>query len=566
MFRILLIITCIVPLSCSSAPAAEKADASTDSAANDAGVHNDNGNDPDGLRAFDSDHVLKVEITINEKDWETLCNDGRQWSDVLVCEQGPRLFEYEHFKARVQIDTATYEDVDIRKKGFMGSLSLVRPSLKLRFDMHVPGQLFRGEKRLTLNNNRQDPALVRQCITYELFADAGLIAPRCSLAHVYVNGKDLGIYTNVESIKKPFLRQHFDDDEGNLYEGQIADFTPDLVDVFEVKTNKETNDRSDLNGIVQALEADDDEVAAALEGYMDMDYFLDYWIMESMTAHWDSYTGNSNNYYVYHDPDSDLFYFIPWGTDGALDPGGGHLSEDQPVSVLARGHIASRLYSIPGYRDVYFDRMRELLDAVWIEDEVLARLNHYEKLTSGYVSTDGLKRIRDIVLERRNNIISEIDSGGMEWTIEPRTDECIEASFEPVSGSFNTQWATIDYSPSDKNPGEIKFTYDGVIIPFEKTYATAGKPREYGSDSPPVIRLIGVTAKEEVYVIQLYIEEELFSPGAEIPFHGFADYGIVIQSPETLLGRVADGIIRLDQAGMDSMAPVSGSFEAMFIH
>ena len=76
-------------------------------------------------------------------------------------------------------------------------------------------------------------------MAYALFRAAGLVAPRCNHAHVVVNGQDLGIYTHVEAIKKPFLARHFTSDDGNLYEGNArADFAPALQVRYERKTNE----------------------------------------------------------------------------------------------------------------------------------------------------------------------------------------------------------------------------------------------------------------------------------------------------------------------------------------
>ena len=74
-----------------------------------------------------------------------------------------------------------------------------------------------GTRRFTLNNAKQDPSLIRQCLGFALFAQAGVPAPRCNFAHVTVNGHDLGIYANVEEVRKPMLARHFADDDGNLY-------------------------------------------------------------------------------------------------------------------------------------------------------------------------------------------------------------------------------------------------------------------------------------------------------------------------------------------------------------
>ena len=87
-----------------------------------------------------------------------------------------------------------------------------------------------GLTRFTLNNAKQDPSYVNQCIGYDLFRAAGVPAPRCNFANVTVNGENLGLYVHVESVKKPYLRQYFASDEGNLYEGTLSDFRDGWTD------------------------------------------------------------------------------------------------------------------------------------------------------------------------------------------------------------------------------------------------------------------------------------------------------------------------------------------------
>src|SRR5690606_32903219 len=103
------------------------------------------------------------------------------------------------------IDGVTIDSVAIRKKGFIGSLDEQRPSLKVKFDEYIEQDPIAGLDRLTLNNNKQDESQVSQYLTYRLFNAAGVPAPRCNFARVTVNGEYLGIYSNVESIRRPFL-------------------------------------------------------------------------------------------------------------------------------------------------------------------------------------------------------------------------------------------------------------------------------------------------------------------------------------------------------------------------
>lgn len=223
---------------------------------------------------FADEALVEVQINMADEDFAILRDEGRTLAETA--RQCIPEFEYSEFNASVNINGFDIEQVTIRKKGFLGSLSTSKPSIKLNFGKQLQGQTFQNMKRMTLNNNRQNPTNARQCLTYNLFRQAGLVAPRCNLARVTVNGELLGIYINVEPIKKPFLKHNYQDDDGNLYEAQIADFGTHLVDKFEKKTNEQENDRSDLQLVVDALNLPDTEFATQISQIVDVDEFIQF--------------------------------------------------------------------------------------------------------------------------------------------------------------------------------------------------------------------------------------------------------------------------------------------------
>ena len=264
------------------------------------------------------------------------------------------------------VDGETHAEVGVRKKGFLGSQSDSKPSLKLRFDKYVDGQTLGGAiERMTLYNSIQSPSMVNTCLSYRVFAAAGNPAPRCNFATVAVNGRNLGLYVHVEEIKKPFLARHFDSAEGNLYEGTVSDFTTDYRGTFEKKTNEGDADWSDIDAVVAALKEPSDDGLRTLSEIEDLDRFLSFWATEVLVGHWDGYAGDRNNYHFYREFDG-RFAFIPWGVDDTFhlrdDPNPFDNIGDPPPPVLALTAIPNRLYNDPEWRERYTTRLREILD------------------------------------------------------------------------------------------------------------------------------------------------------------------------------------------------------------
>ena len=157
-----------------------------------------------GLEVFDTNRVARIEIQVSEADWNELRYQHREAE--FFPEEGKAAPEdpYTWFPAEVMINGIKVGRGEVRKKGYIGSNDIRRPALKVRIAA-------KGNERLdfTLNNNRQDPSLIRQYLTYEVFRRANVPAPRCAFASVTVNGQELGIYTTLEPINAAFLESNF---------------------------------------------------------------------------------------------------------------------------------------------------------------------------------------------------------------------------------------------------------------------------------------------------------------------------------------------------------------------
>lgn len=533
---------------------------------------------------FDPDHLVEVDIELDPDDWDLIRNEGRELVESMA---GCALdFEYTWVHATATIDGVTLENIAIRKKGNLGSLSRIRPSLKLDFNRYVRDQSAWGMTRMTLNNDKQDSSHTHQCMSYQLFRNADGLAPRCNFARVRVNGNDLGFYSNIEPIKKPFLARYFEDTNGNLYEGgNVSDFYNELPQRFEIKNNEEINDRSDLYRVVEAMQVDDADLYESLDKVIDMDAFLTFWAMEVITGHWDSFSGNQNNFFTYHDPTTDKFYFIPWGTDGAFATDHLFLPPGIPISVYAWSWPTYRIYSDLDSRAEYHDRLRELLDRVWDEDELLKEVDRIGELTSA--DDVSLDKQKDFIRGRRERISDELVGDGPDWTYTPKEGlpegTCLP-TFE-ISGRFDTVWGDVDdYLPSTNSyfklePRDVPeeaavfdFHTDEINQSFDAFYASAG-PEEGESSlavGTPEILIIGFPPTvPPATVIILVFEPTLFGE-KRLSFHGFETFGVVLRSSgiaseSVTLGYIGDGEVVFEEVGTNQGDPVKGTFSGVFV-
>jgi len=378
---------------------------------------------------FPTDRILEVEVTLDKREWRKLRAHSRSFQMALSPGRKIGKFEkpFSYFEGSITIDGVTFPKVGIRKKGFLGSLSLTRPSLKVKLDHYVDGAAIDGLSKLTLNNNQQDASLASQYLTYALFRAGGVPAPRVAYVRLTVNGKYLGIYCNVESVRAPFLANHFGSSKGVLFEGAIVDFFDGWSLAFEPKRGNKERGIARIRQLVEVLEnSDDATLEADIADIVDLDAFYKFWALEGLLGFWDGYSGNKNNFFLYLHPVTNLFHFMPWGADMAFTKYHPERRRDgSPISVHLAGRLPHRLYQLESGRKRYEQEIRRLLAGPWNEKELVAECHRLEELLEPHVGRqqrrmpDWIDDLRDFIEDRRGDILAEIENGMPVWTEKP---------------------------------------------------------------------------------------------------------------------------------------------------
>ena len=522
---------------------------------------------------FDSGRIIEIAINLDETDWDALRFQDRSVFDVLMppsCMSAPFARPFTYFPCTVSIDGRIVRNVGVRKKGFLGSLSETKPALKLRFNKYVCEQHLLGLRSVTLNNALQDPSYLRQTIAYRLFADANLPTPRCNFAHVTVNDRDLGLYVNIESINRQFLRRHYVDGRGNLYEGVLSDFRTHWINTFEAKTNRRTNNRTDLWNVAAALSAPDSSVLVEAAARVDIDQFLSYWAMEVLLKHSDGYSAFCNNFYIYHDPISDRFQFLPWGIDCAMrltQP----FDQQHPESVFASGLLARRLYALPQSRPSYVNRLRQLLNSVWNEKSIISEIDRIEALITPIADPSGsvgLKEktdeVRQFVLGRRQLITTELANGPPAWN-EPLPDPpCLEVIGE-VSATFSTEWGTAAADPFTTGTGTMQVIANGASMQLGPIGVSSGPDGSYC-----MLNIVSQLPDSTYAILLVRVLLSNFNSGQTLASDWEIVFGELVQAnPITntvsLIGTFGIGSISFSSAGTQPGASIAGMLSVQLV-
>ena len=320
--------------------------------------------------------------------------------------------DHQYGRGDVEIDGETVKNVGVRFKGngtFIEGHMGGRYSFKIDFNEYVKGQEFRGMTKINLNNNITDPSLMREALSYEFFREASIPASRVGYARVKLTipgeteAKPIGLYTVVEQKDKRFLRRNYGSAKGLLMKpstfGLFRYFGEDWAEYeigFVPKTDPTEEQKKRVIEFARLIhEADDDEFEARYADYLDVDQFLKFISCNVIVCNLDSFLSGSQNHYIYLEPETKRFQFLPWDMDhsfGAFPLMGTadtrrNMSIDRPVTD--HRPIIERVLKVPGNREKYHGYIEAYLDSFFDHDAMLAKIDKVASHVRPMVSING---------------------------------------------------------------------------------------------------------------------------------------------------------------------------------
>jgi spore coat protein CotH len=342
------------------AAAAEATSDSSDALANPQWTAATHGKDapPDYASVFPAAAVQRLDLVVAQADWTVVTQELAN-----LPKPGPgskdNVFDPSWVPCEVVSAGIRWSKVGLRVKGNSSLQATVaagikKYSFKLDFDQfedaypEVTDQRFRGFKQLNLNNNFDDQSQLRERVAGDLFRAFGVPSARSAFYEVYLDAGGgplyLGLYTVVEEVDDTVIETQLASKKGNLYkpEGNAATFAAGSFDKAQLfkKSNEDAADFTDIQALYDALHSplrtgDAAAWRAGLEAVLNVDLFLKWLAANTVLQNWDTYGKMSHNFYLYSDPTTGRFTWIPWDNNEALQTGkmGGAL----PLSLSGVG-------------------------------------------------------------------------------------------------------------------------------------------------------------------------------------------------------------------------------------
>ena len=246
------------------------------------------------------------------------------------------------------------ENVGVRYKG--NSSSRPHQSHKRGYLIKVnefkKGTRFLKLRRIALDNGVQFGSLFSEPIVTDILRHLEIPASRFNYANLFINNDYQGVYGNVERIDESFIKRHFGSKKGPLYKvhmgGPGANFSYAGNDPAQYKKGFEPKNEAaekafdELIGFIKKIDKDGkSNYEQMLSENLRLEHFLKITAVMLFAGCFDQLTGwNPHNYYLYLNPKTDRWSYIPWDLDvGFADHAFGN------VPVIDGWHAA---WPIPG--------------------------------------------------------------------------------------------------------------------------------------------------------------------------------------------------------------------------
>ena len=307
-------------------------------------------------------------------------------------------FDFGWAHADFELGGVSFTNVAARYKGngtYLTSLYGSKRAFKVDLNRFTKGKKLAGLDEFTFNNLIDDRSYMSDTLAYEFFRDAGVPAPRTAYAYlsVTVRGKferkPLGLYAMVEPMDGEFAAERFGSKNAPVFKPvtyklfeHIGDDWAAYAPTYDLKTKATEKQKQRVIELARLVSfAKDDEFAIRIEEFLDFDEFARFLAGEVLLSSYDSFLSNGQNYYLYLDPRSNKFGFIPWDLDLAW--GGffllGSTKQRERASVwhpwVGEHHFLERVMAVEKFRLIYRAHLEDFLTRLFVPERLHQRID-----------------------------------------------------------------------------------------------------------------------------------------------------------------------------------------------
>jgi spore coat protein H len=290
---------------------------------------------------------------------------------------------------------------DLRKKSYQ--LSFYKPSTH------------RNAKEVHLNAEFMDPSLLRNKLSFDFFNEIGCLSPESRFVFMKLNGKNEGVYLEIESVDEFFLANR-QLPKGSLFYAVDGDANFSLMSNLDKEVKKSLNlgyeqkygtDQDDeqlqemiikINTIPRA------EFENEIVKYVNVDKYLRWLAGVIFTQNFDGFV---HNYALYRNGETGLFEVIPWDYDATWgrDVNGEIMREDY-LRIEGFNTLTARILDVKVFRTQYKNLLEEILNRKFNVDYMKPKIQAMHDLIRPYVQKDPYEKDNMDIFDKEPDFIA----------------------------------------------------------------------------------------------------------------------------------------------------------------
>ena len=272
---------------------------------------------------------------------------------------------------------------DFRKKSY--HLSFYKP------------RTYGNAKEVHLNAEYKDPSLLRNKLSFDFFNDIGCLSPKSQFVFLKLNGKNEGLYLEIESVDEFFLANRqlpkgsiFYAVDGDANFSLMSDLDKEVKKSlefgYELKYGTEGDAYYLQEMIMKINTLSHEEFEHEIVNYINIDKYLRWLAGVIFTQNFDGFV---HNYALYRNLKTGLVEVIPWDYDATWgrDVNGKTMRADY-LRIEGFNTLTARILNVKTYRNQYQNLLEEILDSKFNVAYMKPKIQAMHELIRPYVLKD----------------------------------------------------------------------------------------------------------------------------------------------------------------------------------
>lgn len=317
--------------------------------------------------------------------------------------------------AKLTINGKKYE-IDIAYRG-----SHIRDFPKKSYQVSFYKPLtYRNAKVVHLNAEFKDPSMFRNKLSFDFFTDIGCLAPQARFVNLKVNGKNEGVYLELESVDEHFLANRklpvgsiFYAVDGDANFSLMSDLDKEVKKSLTFGYEQQCGTEEDailLQKVILHINTiSREEFEKDIVNYINVDKYLRWLAGVVCTQNFDGFV---HNYALYQNKETGLYEIIPWDYDATWGRDvNGEVMEGDYLRIQGFNTLTARILDVKTFRNQYKCLLKEILSNQFTADYLKPRIQNMHASLRPYLLVDPYKKEHiDLFDQEPNYIIKFIET------------------------------------------------------------------------------------------------------------------------------------------------------------